>query len=126
MQKLFLARWCTLIGYFGLLFLLLSWFTWLAPPKNIPRVIPLTLLIVPLLFPLRGLLHAKRYTHQWVSFLSMFYFIVGIDTSVNHAEGQAWLGYLTVLFSLLLFVGSIFYARFAPKDAARSDERSAK
>lgn len=114
MDKRFLSRWCTLIGYFGLLGLLLSWFTWLAPPKNIPRVVPIVLLVVPLLFPLRGLLHARRYTHQWVTFVSMFYFAVGVDTSFNHGDGEAWLGYLTVLFSLMLFVGSMFFARFTP------------
>jgi len=114
MNKQILARWCTLIGYFGLLALLLSWFTWLAPPVNVPRVVPIVLLVVPLLFPLRGLLHARRYTHQWVTFLALFYFTVGVDASFNHSEGQAWLGYLTVMFSLLLFVGSMFFARFTP------------
>jgi len=102
--------------YLSLLALLLSWFTWLAPPSNIPRVIPLVLLTAPLLFPLRGMLHGKRYTHQWVSFLSMFYFIVGVDATFNPAEGQAWLGQLTILFSLMLFIGSIFYARFTPSN----------
>jgi len=116
MNKIFLSRWCTLIGYFGLLALLLSWFTWLAPPVNIPRVVPIVLLVVPLLFPLRGILHARRYTHQWVTFLSLFYFMMGVDTSFNHAAGQAWLGYLTVVFSIMLFVGSMYFARFTPSD----------
>jgi len=114
MNRQFLSRWCALIGYFGLLALLLSWFTWLAPPVNVPRVVPIILLVVPLLFPLRGILHARRYTHQWVTFLSLFYFMVGVDASFNHGEGQAWLGYLTVMFSLLLFIGSMFFARFTP------------
>lgn len=119
MTKQFIFRWLALIGYLGLLALLLSWFTWLAPPSNIPRVIPLVLLTLPLLFPLRGMLHGKRYTHQWVSFLSMFYFVVGVDATFNPAEGQAWLGQLTILFSLMLFIGTIFYARFTPSE--RSD-----
>lgn len=111
-----LSRWCALIGHLGLIALLLSWFTWLAPPENVPRVVVIVLLVVPLLFPLRGMLHARRYTHQWVSFLALFYFMVGVDASFNHGEGQAWLGYLTVVFSLMLFVGSIFFARLTPSD----------
>ena len=120
MNKVTLFRWCALIGYLGLLALMLSWFTWIAPPENIPRVVVIVLLVVPLLFPLRGMLHARRYTHQWVSFLSMFYFMVGVDASFNYAEGQAWLGYLTVVFSLMLFVGSIFYARYTPSTRSAS------
>jgi len=120
MNKLLLSRWSTLIGYFGLLALLLSWFTWIAPPQNVPRGVPIVLLVVPLLFPLRGILHARRYTHQWVTFLSLFYFCVGIDASFNHAQGQAWLGYLTVLFSILLFLGSMIFARLTPSTPATS------
>lgn len=116
MNKQILSRWCALIGYLGLVGLLLSWFTWLAPPQNIPRVVVIVLLVVPLLFPLRGMIHARRYTHQWVGFLSLFYFMVGVDASFNHAEGQAYLGYWTVVFSLMLFVGSTFFARFTPSD----------
>jgi uncharacterized membrane protein len=107
-----LGRWMTLAGYFGLLVLLMSWFTWLAPPKNVPRVVPIVLLVVPLLFPLRGILHGRRYTHQWVSFLSLFYFCMGVDAWFNPIKGGAWLGMLTVLFSLLLFAGSVLYARY--------------
>jgi len=116
MNKQLLFRWCALVGHLGLIALLLSWFTWIAPPQNIPRVIVIALLVFPLLIPLRGILHARRYTHQWVSFLSMFYFMVGVDASFNHGEGQAWLGYLTVVLSLMLFVGCIFYARFTPSE----------
>lgn len=42
--------------------------------------------------------------------------MVGVDASFNHGEGEAWLGYLTVVFSLMLFVGSIFFARLTPSD----------
>ncbi len=121
MNKITITRWCTLISFFGLLFLLLSWFTWLAPPREAPRAVLIVLLVVPLLFPMRGILHGKRYTHQWVSFLACFYFMVGIDASFNHAEGQAWLGYLTVVLSLLLFLGATFYARFSPSSKVQAD-----
>ncbi len=115
----------TLVGYFGLFSLLMSWFTWLSPPENIPRVVLIVLLVVPLLFPLRGILHGKRYTHQWVSFLSLFYFCVGVDAWFNPGRGDAWLGALTVLFSLLLFVGSILYARYsAPSKTQSSDDQA--
>ncbi|MBL8247941.1 MAG: DUF2069 domain-containing protein, partial [Candidatus Competibacter sp.] len=46
-----------LTGYFGLFWLLLFWFAWLEPPDRAPVALVLILLVGPLLFPLRGLLH---------------------------------------------------------------------
>lgn len=109
-----LARWATLIGYFGLLVLLLNWFTWLSPPVSVPRALPLIVLVVPLLFPLRGLLHARSYTHAWVSLLALPYFAIGIDVAFNRSD-QRWLGLVMILCSLLLFTGSVFFSYSAKK-----------
>lgn len=109
-----IARALTLIGYFGLIVLLVNWFIWISPPETLPRGLILILLVGPLLLPLRGLLHARRYTHQWVYFLAMFYFLMGVDVGFNHRSGEAWLGWTTVVFSLMLFVGSVMYARYTP------------
>ena len=109
-----LARWVTLAGYFGLLALLLNWFTWLSPPVSVPRALPLIVLTVPLLFPLRGLLHARTYTHAWVSLLALPYFAIGIDVAFNRSD-QRWLGLTMVLCSLLLFTGSVFFSYSAKK-----------
>ena len=114
MNRTLIARWTALAGYFGLLGLIVSWFTVIAPPVQVPRSLLLIVLAVPLLLPLRGLLHARRYTHQWVSFLSLFYFMIGVDVWFNRGPDQSWLGALMVLFSLLLFAGSIFFARYTP------------
>ena len=111
------GRVMTLSGHLGLLALILNWFIWISPPSTVPRAFPIIALAVPLLFPLRGLLHGRRYTHQWTSFLSMVYFALGIDAWANAAAGAAWLGALTVLLSLLLFVGTVVYARYTPSGA---------
>jgi len=108
------GRIITLIGYFGLLALIINWFTWLAPPVQVPRSLVLAALAIPLLFPLRGILHAKRYTHQWVGFLSLLYFIIGVDVWYNRIEIESLLGASMVLFSLLLLIGSSVYARYTP------------
>lgn len=107
-----IGRVMTLFGYFGLLALILNWFIWIAPPETMPRAFPIIALAVPLLFPLRGLLHGRRYTHLWAGFLSLLYFTLGIDAWYNAAAGTAWLGAMTVLFSVLLFVGTIVFARY--------------
>ncbi|MCC8999161.1 MAG: DUF2069 domain-containing protein [Candidatus Contendobacter sp.] len=99
-----------LISYFGLFWLLFFWFAWLEPPIRIPVALVLILLVGPLLFPLRGLLYGRPYTHAWTSFLALFYFAVGIF----HAAGpmaRPWLAWLDIGFSGLLFLGAVLYVR---------------
>ncbi|MGQ7845333.1 DUF2069 domain-containing protein [Granulosicoccus sp. 3-233] len=108
------GRVLTLTGYFGLLLLIINWFTWLAPTEQVPRSLVLVALAVPLLFPLRGILHARRYTHQWVGFLSLLYFVIGVDVWYNQQALERWLGMSMVVFSLLLLLGSSLYARYTP------------
>ena len=119
MNRTQVARWTALLGYFSLLALLLNWFIWIAPPQRVPRSLLLIVLVVPLLFPLRGLLHARRRAHQWVSFLSLFYFAVGVDVWFNNPPKQSVLGALTVVFSLLLFAGCTFYAKYVGPPRSR-------
>ncbi len=109
-----IGRVLTLIGYFGLLLLIVNWFTWLAPTEQVPRALVLSALAIPLLFPLRGIVHARRYTHQWIGFLSLFYFIIGVDVWYNQQALEQYLGMSMVIFSLLLLLGSSLYARYTP------------
>lgn len=109
-----IGRILTLLGYFGLLLLIVNWFTWIAPPERVPRSLVLAGLAIPLLFPLRGVIHARRYTHQWIGFLSMLYFIIGVDVWYNQQAVEQLLGMSMVLFSLLLMIGSSMYARYTP------------
>ena len=108
------SRWATLLGYFGLLGLILNWFTWLSPPTEVPRAFLLIVLCVPLMFPLRGILHARTYTHSWVCFLSLFYFAIGIDVAFNRVNDRT-LGLLMLGFSTLLFLGSVFFSFYEKK-----------
>lgn len=109
-----IGRVLTLIGYFGLLALLVNWFTWLAPPVRVPSSLVLAALAIPLLFPLRGIIHARRYTHQWIGFLSMLYFVIGVDVWYNHESLEQMLGMIMVVLSLFLLTGSSMYARYTP------------
>ena len=122
------GRVLTLVGFFGLVALFLNWFVWIAPPATMPRAFPIIALVVPLLFPMRGLLHGRRYTHQWTSFLTMVYFALGVDAWFNAAPAREWLGAAQVLFSLALFVGTVLYARYTPSGepspAALAEQRA--
>lgn len=107
-----LWRWLTLVSFFSLIAFLLAWIIRLAPPTELPKSIALAIALLPLLLPMRGLLHGKPYTHAWASFLTMPYFAYGVDAAVHRSSGQ-WLGLALVTLSLLLFCGCIFYAKYA-------------
>lgn len=119
-SKARIGRILALVGHLGLILLFVNWLTWIAPPERIPRGFVLLLAVVPLLLPLRGLLHGRRYTHQWTSFLSMLYFAIGVDLWFNPGEGAVLLGALAVVLSLMQFVGCVMYARYTPSDPAPS------
>ena len=65
-----LSRILTLVGYGLLMITLLLGIILKKFYVNLPEGLLIITLVVPLLFPLRGLLQAKRYTHAWGSFLS--------------------------------------------------------
>jgi uncharacterized membrane protein len=106
----FIWRKVALISYFSLFWLLLLWFAWLDPPDRVPVALVLILLIGPLLFPLRGLLYGRLYTHAWTSFLALFYFAVGIFYAAG-PMARPWLAWLDIGFSGLLFLGTVLYVR---------------
>ncbi len=125
MSKITLYRWMSLVGYFALLFLILNWFTWIAPPEKFPRSMVLMILLLPLLIPLRGLLHGKRRTHQWVIFLSLAYFMGGIDVWFNQNGLRAYLGAAMTLFSVVLFVGCSGYGKhMGPPREPRKEKKA--
>jgi len=100
----------TLLGFLGTLALLLTWYGWLAPPAHIPRSIALALLLLPLLFPLRGLLHGRRYTFSWSCFLALLYFIHGVVEAYTSGV-TLHLGLLEVFLSSLWFISAMIYVR---------------
>lgn len=110
MDKIKLAYWVTLTGFFGLFFSLLLWVGWLNTEPKLPRSLMLLLTIGPLMFPLRGLLHARVFTFGWSTFLALFYFTLGV---VNVAAANTRLiGVIEIIFSLLFFIGAMLFARW--------------
>jgi uncharacterized membrane protein len=118
-----LSRTLTLGGYFGLLAILMLWPTWLSPPQRLPVALVLILLIPPLLFPLRGLLAGKIYTHAWTGFLALGYFLVGaVEGFANPAARLPAL--VTAGASLVLFAGSQLFVRSRSRERRSREDRS--
>lgn len=117
-----LGRWLTLCGYFALLFGLFAWHLLINPPAEHLISIIILLQLGPLMFPLRGLLHGRVYTHAWSMYIAIFYFIVG----VWYAGGgdDLLIGLYVIFTSLTFFLGTVLYTRFKGKQM--SAERAAE
>ena len=80
-----LARRATLGAYFGLVVVLAGWYG-----ITDPAPLALAALLIPLLFPLRGLVQGKPYTYAWTSFLILIYFIHGIVEAWANPASRSW------------------------------------
>ena len=92
-----------------LIFLCLAWELWLAPLR--PGGSFLSLKALPLLIPLFGLLHGRRYTHQWTSFLALAYFTEGVVRGTSDLGASRGYGLLEAVIAAALFAGCLGYAR---------------
>ena len=111
------ARWWLLaIGcHLALLALVVSWHAWLAPPQRLPVAMVLLIAGVPLLLPLRGLLHGRPRAHGWSLFISLFYFTHGVLEAWAGTGITRDLGAAEIALALGWFAGSMFYIRASAK-----------
>jgi len=93
------------IGISGLVILIVAWNGWISPVQEFPRSIEIAILVVPLLFFVRGVFRGKRDTFIAVMLLSFVYILIGI-WYLYSAEEKLY-GSLMLGLSLCLFFGSL-------------------
>jgi len=111
-----IARWATLAGYFGLLIGIYVWHIFINETPDHAISIMLIVQLGPLMFPLRGLLAGRIYTHAWAMYLAIFYFVVGVWYA--SADQDIWYGLYLIACSLFFFAGTVLYTRYASRQAA--------
>ena len=114
LMKHILFRRLSLFSFFGLMFTLLWWILLAPHSENYPTGAVLILLVVPLLFPMRGILYGKPYTHAWAGYLMLFYLAHGI-TELYSGDAHFIYPLLEIIFSILFFGSSIIYIRLNAK-----------
>lgn len=96
---------------------LMSWASLLALQMALPWMTVLQgnywllVLVLPLLIPFKGLLDNQLYTYKWIGFLTLLYFCIGISELVSNPQLRLY-GFGTSVASMLLFLASIYYARY--------------
>ena len=104
----------SIVSLIALIFLSVAWEGWLAPLK--PGGSMLILKVLPLLAPLFGILHGKRYTYQWSSLMILVYFTEGaVRAWSDHGLSQQ-LAILEVVLTVTFFLAAIYYARLTARN----------
>jgi uncharacterized membrane protein len=93
----------------ALMLLCLAWELWLAPLR--PGGSLFALKVLPLVFPLRGILEGRRYTYQWASMLILGYFAEGVMRAWSERGTSQALAACEVTLSLAFFAATIAFAR---------------
>jgi uncharacterized membrane protein len=108
-----IANGITLLGYFGLITGIYVWHMWINKTPDYAISMMLVIQLGPLMFPLRGLLNGKAYTHAWSMYLAIFYFVVGVWYA--GADAEMLFGMYVIACSLVFFTGTLLYTRYAGK-----------
>lgn len=93
----------------GLIILGLAWELVLAPIR--PGGSLLALKVVPLCFPLAGLLKNRMYTYRWVSLMVWLYFTEGVVRAYSDKAPSNYYAMVEVLLCLSLFVACALHVR---------------
>ena len=93
----------------GLIFLGVLWEGILSPAREGGTL--MTLKVLPLLFPLMGILKGRIYTFQWASMLIWLYFTEGVVRAWSDHGVSQLLAIIETLLSILFFLASIYFVR---------------
>jgi uncharacterized membrane protein len=110
-----LTRWLAVGSLLGLIVLGLAWELWIAPLR--PGGSWLVLKVLPLCFPLAGLLRHRMYTYRWVSLVVWIYFTEGVVRAYSDRGLSARLAFVEVLLCLSLFAACALHVRFRLRKA---------
>ena len=99
----------------GLIVLGVAWELWLAPVR--PGGTLLALKVLPLCFPLTGLLKNRMYTYRWLSLLIWLYFTEGVVRAWSDVAPSNYLAFTEVLLCLALFAACALHVRLRLRHA---------
>ncbi|MDP7591893.1 MAG: DUF2069 domain-containing protein [Litorilituus sp.] len=107
-----------LTGYFSLLFYMPLWLLVISP-NGLSITTNLLLFTLPLLFPLKGLLHANPYTYAWSNFVVLIYFLHSLTTLWILPNDRLWAA-LELAFATIMFCGCSYYAKYRGQELGLS------
>ena len=113
------TRMLAVISLMGLIVLGLAWELWLAPLR--PGGTLLALKVLPLCFPLTGLLKNRMYTYRWLSLMIWLYFTEGVVRAWGDPAPSQYFAMMEVLLCVVLFIACALHVRLRLKHAKAND-----
>jgi uncharacterized membrane protein len=110
-MKRALAYWTAVVSLIALIFLCLLWELVWAPIA--PGGSWLVLKALPLLAPLRGILHGRVYTYRWTTMLALAYLAEGVVRAWSEKGTSALLAGTEIVLALALFASTIAFVRLS-------------
>jgi uncharacterized membrane protein len=108
----------------ALIVLCIAWEWVLAPLR--PGGTLMVLKVLPLLFPLPGVLKANNYTLQWSSMLILLYFAEGVVRAMTDTGLSAVLGGIEIVLSAVFFASVLAFLRPFKQEAKRRRKQQAE
>lgn len=108
----------------ALIVLCIAWEWVLAPLR--PGGTLMVLKVLPLLFPLPGVLKAKNYTLQWSSMLILLYFAEGVVRAMTDTGLSAILGGIEIILSTVFFASALAFLRPFKQEAKKRRKQQAE
>lgn len=110
-EQMLKAHKVTLIGYWGLVILIPVWNLWWYPSQLYSNKTITILWLMPLFFPMFGLLKGKAYTHAWSGFIAVLYICHGLTSLLITFDEIIPILLEIILASMFLF-GGMYFARW--------------
>lgn len=108
-------RLLALISYSALLFWVVIWHFFLAPGDQYSELFLFLFWVLPLLFPLAGIVKGKPYTHAWANFIVMIYLLHSL--TAIYTETDEWLfALIELILATSMFIGCSYYAKFRGRE----------
>jgi len=114
-----------LVGYFSLLFYMPLWLLVISPSEGLSVSTTLLLFVLPLLFPLKGLLQGNPYTFAWSNFIVLIYFLHSLTTLWVLPADRLW-AFLELIFATTMFLGCSYYAKYRGQELGLSIRKKKK
>jgi uncharacterized membrane protein len=118
MRHVTLTRWLAVSCLMGLIVLGLAWELWLAPLRAGGTL--LALKVLPLCFPLTGLLKNRMYTYRWLSLMIWLYFTEGVVRAWGDVSPSNYFAMAEVMLCVVLFIACALHVRLRLKYAKQS------
>ena len=110
-EQMLKAHRITLIGYWGLVILIPCWNLWWFPSELYSNQSLTIFWLIPLVFPMFGLLKGKAYTHAWSGFIAVLYICHGLTALITSFDEIIPI-ILEILFATMFLLGGMYFARW--------------